>query len=142
MHIVFGGAFNGKREFVKERLPDEQVAWLEAAMPEQVSPFTVVAGVEIWVRQQLDQGIPEEEIWQEVQTALLVNKNNRQVWILTDINRGVVPLDLLERQQRDVVGRLYQFLFKEASNITRIWYGIPEKLKGADGYEDLYENGR
>lgn len=142
MHIVFGGAFNGKREFVKGRLTGEPVAWIEAAMPEHVSSFTVVAGVEIWIRQQLDQGKTEAEMMTEIQTALLLNKNNRQVWILTDINRGVVPLDPIERKQRDVVGRLYQFLFKEAASITRIWYGIPEKLKGADGYEDLYENGR
>jgi adenosylcobinamide kinase / adenosylcobinamide-phosphate guanylyltransferase len=140
MHIVFGGAFNGKREYVKEQLKNQKVSWYEEALPETVSSLAVVAGVEKWVEGQLRQGKKEEEIFMLVKSALRLLENSRQIWILTDINRGVVPIDPIERQQRDVVGRLYQFLFKEAESVTRIWYGIPEIIKGADGYENLHKN--
>ncbi|TWT03496.1 bifunctional adenosylcobinamide kinase/adenosylcobinamide-phosphate guanylyltransferase [Planomicrobium sp. CPCC 101079] len=140
MHIVFGGAFNGKREYVKALLGNQEVFWLEAAMPARSSLCTVIAGVEKWVKTQLEAEQSEAEILKSAKDAILLNESNRQIWILTDINRGIVPLEPIERQQRDVVGRLYQFLFKEAASVTRIWYGIPETLKGADNDEDLYKN--
>ncbi|TWT27621.1 bifunctional adenosylcobinamide kinase/adenosylcobinamide-phosphate guanylyltransferase [Planomicrobium sp. CPCC 101110] len=142
MHIVFGGAFNGKREYVREQLGNQEVSWFEGVMPERSPLFTVIAGVEKWVKLQLETGKSEKEILESASDALLLNESSRQIWILTDINRGIVPLDPIERQQRDVVGRLYQFLFKEAASVTRIWYGIPETLKGADDDENLYKNGR
>jgi adenosylcobinamide kinase/adenosylcobinamide-phosphate guanylyltransferase len=130
MHIVFGGAFNGKRDYVKASLKNEEAHWFEEALPETADPIAVVAGIEKWVKHQIINGKNEEEILKMVKDALLLN-GGKQVWILTDINRGIVPLDPVERQQRDVVGRLYQFLFKEAESVTRIWYGIPEIIKGA-----------
>ncbi|WKA54106.1 bifunctional adenosylcobinamide kinase/adenosylcobinamide-phosphate guanylyltransferase [Planococcus shixiaomingii] len=131
MHIVFGGAFNGKREYVKELLGNQSVSWHEASLPGTAASLSVIAGVEKWVKNMLEDGKSEEEIIKEARTAILLNESSRQIWILTDINRGIVPFEPLERQQRDVVGRLYQFLFKEAESITRVWYGIPEIIKGA-----------
>ncbi|PSL40595.1 adenosylcobinamide kinase /adenosylcobinamide-phosphate guanylyltransferase [Planomicrobium soli] len=140
MHIIFGGAFNGKREYVKTWLNDQEALWCEAEMPETGSLTMVIAGVEIWVKLQLEAGKSEEEVVESAKKALKLNGTSRQIWILTDINRGIVPIDPIERQQRDIVGRLYQFLFKEAESVTRIWYGIPEIIKGADEYENLHKN--
>jgi adenosylcobinamide kinase/adenosylcobinamide-phosphate guanylyltransferase len=140
MHIVFGGAFNGKRQGVKELLGNREVVWLEGELPSQTAPFLVVAGLEKWVKAQLENGRDEKDIAALVDEAISLQPFDQQLWILTDINRGLVPVNPLERKLRDVVGRLYQHLFKEADQITRIWYGIPQTIKGADGYENLYEN--
>lgn len=140
MHIIFGGAFNGKRQFVKERLSERDIVWHEGTLPEAPAPLTVIAGVEQWVREKLESGLDEEEILRLAMAAAAFRTAGRQVWVLTDISRGLVPADPLERQLRDVTGRLYQALFREAAHITRIWYGIPQKIKGADEDEDLYEN--
>ncbi|WP_236610139.1 bifunctional adenosylcobinamide kinase/adenosylcobinamide-phosphate guanylyltransferase [Planococcus halocryophilus] len=56
------------------------------------------------------------------------------------MNRGIVPTERIERELRDLVGRLYQLLFTEAQQITRIWYGIPQTIKGADQDENLHKN--
>ena len=140
MHIVFGGAFNGKRQWVKELVGNREHVWLEGELPDETAPFVVVAGLEEWVRAQLENGMDEQKIRNLVDGAVCKQPFNRQLWILTDMNRGIVPVDPLERQLRDVIGRLYQELFKKAEQVTRIWYGIPQTIKGADGHENLHEN--
>ncbi|MDN7244788.1 bifunctional adenosylcobinamide kinase/adenosylcobinamide-phosphate guanylyltransferase [Planococcus shenhongbingii] len=140
MHIVFGGAFNGKRQYVKELLKNREYVWLERELPDQAAPFRVVAGIEEWVKAQLENGIDEKAIMDLIVQSISLQPINQQIWILTDMNRGIVPVDPLERELRDVIGRLYQQLFKKADLITRIWYGIPQTIKGADEHENLYEN--
>lgn len=142
MHIVFGGAFNGKRRYVKELVGNEEAAWFEGELPNEAAPLAVIAGVEDWIKKQLQQGADEKTITCLVEQAISRQAPERQIWILTDINRGIVPADPLERELRDVVGRLYQQLFSTASSVTRIWYGIPQTIKGADGHENLHTNGR
>jgi len=48
---------------------------------------------------------------------------------VTDMGRGVVPMEKQARLLRDTCGRLYQALFAEAEQVVRIWYGIGEQLK-------------
>ncbi|MBB5179491.1 adenosyl cobinamide kinase/adenosyl cobinamide phosphate guanylyltransferase [Planomicrobium koreense] len=141
MHIVFGGAFNGKRQFVRGLPGCREAAWFEGELPRDSIPGAVVAGLELWVKRQLENGTDERELNRLVQDAI-AHQRPRQIWILTDINRGIVPADPLERELRDVLGRLYQQLFLQAASVTRIWYGIPETLKGADLHENLHKNGR
>lgn len=130
MHIVFGGAFNGKRQYVKDRLEGQVAQWNEGRLPEPSATEIniVIAGLELWVKQQLEQGFTEEYLMEQVKKTV-GREQTQQTWILTDLNRGIVPTERIEREMRDVLGRIYQFLFAEADSITRIWYGIPEKLK-------------
>lgn len=141
MHIIFGGAFNGKRQYAKERLAGMDGSWHEGSLPETGEANAVIAGLEHWVKKQLDQGSTEEQIMSQVKKTVSQKKRD-QIWILTDMNRGIVPADALERELRDVIGRIYQYLFAQAEHISRIWYGIPQTIKGADEDEDLYENRR
>lgn len=129
MHIVFGGAFNGKRQYVKDRLNGQAIDWNEGRLPESAAEaIVVIAGLEHWVKEQLEQGFSEEWLMAQVKKTVDCGQAE-QVWILTDLNRGIVPTGRIEREMRDVLGRLYQFLFAEAHSITRIWYGIPEQMK-------------
>lgn len=142
MQIVFGGAFNGKRQFVKNLINDREVEWHESRLPETAENSTVVAGIEKWVKQQLEQQATEKIITDRIKRLVEIQKGGKHIWILTDMNRGIVPADPLEREMRDIIGRTYQYLFAEAEKITRIWYGVPQTIKGGDTDENLYENGR
>nr|WP_255723436.1 bifunctional adenosylcobinamide kinase/adenosylcobinamide-phosphate guanylyltransferase [Sporosarcina sp. ACRSL] len=51
------------------------------------------------------------------------------IFILTDIGRGIVPMDAEQRALRDACGRLYQRLIAQADEVTRIWYGLAQTLK-------------
>ncbi|RAZ69483.1 bifunctional adenosylcobinamide kinase/adenosylcobinamide-phosphate guanylyltransferase [Planococcus maitriensis] len=137
MHIVFGGAFNGKRKYVKEQLKPDPSVWLEGELPQR-GETAVIAGLEQWIRKQLEQQCPEQDIIAAIRE--LAESAGDRIWILTDISRGIVPIDPLEREWRDVTGRSYQYLFGKAQHITRIWYGIPQTIKGDGRDEYLHEN--
>ena len=135
MHIVFGGAFNGKRQYVKNLLKGQKVDWFEGELPEKEggAAMAVIAGVDVWIKRQLENRMAEEQILEKIKQVLPQQESSRIIWILTDMNRGIVPIDPLEREMRDAVGRIYQFLFAQAEEITRLWYGIPQNIKGGDG---------
>ena len=126
MQIFIGGAHNGKRTYVKELLKAQaksNIPWMEGALPSPSDEPVVIAGLEKWL---LNCQLSEEEAIQQVMAAL---KNREVILILTDIGRGIVPMEAKQRQVRDTCGRLYQRLVEEADEVTHIWYGIPKKVK-------------
>lgn len=136
MHIFIGGAYNGKREYVKQWLDGQEVKfkWFEESLPEVGKEAVVIAGIENWLAKS---NLKEQHA---IEYILERCANRQVVFILTDISRGIVPIDKNQRQLRDECGRLYQRLFSEANEITRIWYGIAQTLKGGHEHENLYEN--
>ncbi|MCG7337306.1 bifunctional adenosylcobinamide kinase/adenosylcobinamide-phosphate guanylyltransferase [Sporosarcina sp. ACRSM] len=128
MHIYIGGAHNGKRAYVKKWLASRESEWFDGNLPdgrdaENSVGVLVLAGLEKWLA---TEDIPEEEA---VARVMEVIRNREVIIILTDIGRGIVPIDGKQRQLRDTCGRLYQRLIGEAEEVTRIWYGIPQILK-------------
>ena len=142
MHIVFGGAFNGKRQFVRNLIAGRDVEWHDGELLVAAGNSAVIAGMEKWVKRQLQQRATEQIIMEQIKQLAEFQKSGTHIWILTDMNRGIVPVDPIERELRDIIGRIYQYLFAEAEQITRIWYGIPQTLKGGDSDENIHENGR
>lgn len=59
-----------------------------------------------------------------------LDEQTNLICICTDIGRGIVPLKKEDRKLRDTCGRLYQQLFQKSEKVIRIWYGIPQLLKG------------
>lgn len=65
----------------------------------------------------------------------------KEVYVIaTEIGRGIVPMEASMRKLRDDVGRFYQQLFAVAESVTRIWYGIPQTIKGDVHNENLHKN--
>ena len=135
MHVIFGGAFNGKRAYVETLVHGKSVQWIDAGedvpvlLP--VTEVLVVFGVENLLEPNLNKWIEQIEQWDE-QLEVLV--------IATEIGRGIVPMEASLRQLRDEVGRFYQQLFSKAERVTRIWYGISQTIKGDDRNENLHKN--
>lgn len=134
MHVFIGGAHNGKRDYVKKWLTERgkhNVRWFEGNCPEASNPVNldasqtiVVAGIEKWLA---ETKLPEEAAVEYVMKSVSLQQDT--VLILTDIGRGIVPIDANQRKLRDTVGRLYQRLLTEADDVTRIWYGLAKPLK-------------
>lgn len=129
MRIFIGGAYNGKRDYVRNMLANEDVQWFEGALPTDVgtryshsSQTTVIAGIEKWLAETT---LSEAAASDAVMSAVA---GRDVVVILTDIGRGIVPIDAEQRQLRDACGRLYQRLIAEADEVTRIWYGLAQSL--------------
>lgn len=133
MHVFIGGSYNGKGQFVKQWLEEKgakNVRWYDG-----VIPVDAVPGETIVIRH-LESLLRTFSLSDEVSVATSVfeqlvalDKQHTLVIILTDLGRGVVPLDVKTRQLRDACGRLYQLLLKESKHVTRILYGLSETLK-------------
>ncbi|MFD1929403.1 bifunctional adenosylcobinamide kinase/adenosylcobinamide-phosphate guanylyltransferase [Sporosarcina siberiensis] len=125
MHIYIGGAHNGKRAYVRKVLKNQRVQWFEGELPDEVNSnqHFVVAGLENWL---LHTDLPEQQAIDLIVSSV---KGQNAVIILTDMNRGIVPMEAAQRNLRDVCGRLYQRLILEADEVTRIWYGLAQNLK-------------
>ena len=68
---------------------------------------------------------------QESKTVLLEEKDRWKdsVLICDDISCGVVPLDAETRAWREACGRMLSALSMEAETVTRIFCGLPQRLK-------------
>ena len=125
MHVIFGGAFNGKRAYVEQRIQGRSVQWLNVDADEHILlpniEVIVVFGVENLLEPKGKELLKKMEKWDELAEVLV---------IATEIGRGIVPMDASMRKLRDDVGRFYQQLFTKADSVTRIWYGISQTIKG------------
>lgn len=145
MHVVTGGAANGKATWVKEfyQLDEHQPhEWFNAYEEQQSitnlekkSGIVVIEGVEHWVFQWLEgenldaarrhgqQLIDQWLLWEKQE------ERNRIVIICTDISKGIVPMEKNMRNWRDVTGWFYQDLVRSSDKTHYIWYGIAKHLK-------------
>lgn len=128
MHVVFGGLFNGKTDYVKQRYVVD--SWIEdfwaVAVP---TDKTIVVQDFPLIAQPLCEIDEVEAAAQILARIEQFSQSNTVICICDDITRGVVPLDKVERQTRDILGRLYQQLFQQADSVTQIWYGLAKPLK-------------
>ncbi len=133
MHVIFGGAFNGKRAYVEQMVQGRNVQWLNVEEDAYVLlpnvEVIVVSGVEHLLQSKSNELLQRMEKW-HTQAEVVV--------IATEIGRGIVPMDASLRKLRDDVGRFYQQLFTKASRVTRIWYGISQTIKGDGQIENLH----
>lgn len=135
MQVYIGGAYNGKREYVKKQLasiPKESIHFFDGVLPNpEYSKKDVLILMNFEKLVPKFKGQPELEVAQDVINRIRVLEEQANViCILTDLGRGIVPLEEMDRFIRDCCGRIYQQLFQRASSVTRIWYGIPETIKG------------
>ncbi|WP_042463897.1 bifunctional adenosylcobinamide kinase/adenosylcobinamide-phosphate guanylyltransferase [Neobacillus dielmonensis] len=143
MHFITGGAFNGKRSWVKNNFNIMNSNWLSAyeghPLPVELDDITadliVLEGIEIWIK-----GLTEEHdaaqcrvIWNRCLThweRWEKTKNHQLILIGTDMTKGIVPIEKENRIWRDVTGWAFQDLAAKADKVDVIWYGINQTIKG------------
>jgi len=130
MHVFIGGAYNGKTAYVTQMLAEQQVAVMDGVLADVVPDCDalLIKNLEQWL---LSQNLEDDEkLIQQVLKRLQTFEETCSLYIIvTDMGRGVVPMEKQARLLRDTCGRLYQALFAEAQHVERIWYGIAERIK-------------
>lgn len=136
MHLVFGGAYQGKLDYAKERygygeadvyrcasFQRQEAAQCQAEVKVDYS-FKVIDHLEAFILNCVRCGKEAKEI-------LEMDRENWRdsVFICTDISSGIVPCDEEMRAWREMVGRTLMYLGKEAEEVTRMFCGIPQKIK-------------
>lgn len=134
MDLIIGGVCQGKGDFVKERYKLEEADICYCRYRDEEGELLIEAGIDFtkgaihglehFIRWCLHNGIEakdylekNKEIWQE------------KVLICTDLSSGIVPLEKELREWREMVGRTMVYLGKEAEEVTRLFCGIPQRLK-------------
>ncbi|MDR7077571.1 adenosyl cobinamide kinase/adenosyl cobinamide phosphate guanylyltransferase [Neobacillus niacini] len=142
MHFITGGAFNGKREWVKKAYGATALwisAYQDSPLPTDLfqldNDLLVLEGLEIWVkeltktndsyrcREIWNQTINHWKMWEQEKTQ------SKLVVIGSDITKGIVPVEKENRLWRDVTGWAYQDLAAQADKIDIIWYGCNQTIK-------------
>ena len=114
----------GMLEYALGLMPGAAVCDLAHDPAENAASADILCGVHLLVRDLLGAGESpagffEQNLpgWQD------------KILIGDEVGNGVVPIEPFERQWRDEVGRVYQLLARRASDVTRVWAGIPQALK-------------
>jgi adenosyl cobinamide kinase/adenosyl cobinamide phosphate guanylyltransferase len=134
MHLIFGGAYQGKLDYAKERyqLKEEDIFLCIAGEKGEGCP----SGPQIdWNKKAVDR--LEEFVLCCVRSgveAMEYLEVHREEWsdtifLCTDISAGIVPYDMELRAWREMVGRTLTYLGKEAEEVTRVFCGLPQKIK-------------
>ncbi|WP_240613573.1 bifunctional adenosylcobinamide kinase/adenosylcobinamide-phosphate guanylyltransferase [Pueribacillus theae] len=145
---MFGGAFNGKSNWIKKHYNKEleNAGWLSAYDSdfkreefENVDTFknvTILQGVENYIKMCIQPFSESDEIrkkfneqcdiWLEWEERSAI----RQLIIIgNDLSKGIVPIEKEDRIWRDLTGWCYQDLTTRSDRVDLIWYGISKRLK-------------
>lgn len=106
--FVTGPLFAGKKEYICKAL-----GWSEEDLARRG----------IWEVQNL--AGQEEDL-----EKLAKNLAQYEVVIATEVGGGVVPVDPVQRQNREAAGRLACLLAQRADRVIRVFCGLPQALKG------------
>jgi len=120
MILVTGGAAQGKLAWA---LAHSGYAG-EMASGDPHAPVPILTGLEETVRGVLEEGGDPE--------SLLPALRGKEYVLCREVGCGIVPADPGERAWREAVGRLCCQLAREADGVVRLWWGIPQWLKGGD----------
>ncbi|HLR52568.1 MAG TPA: bifunctional adenosylcobinamide kinase/adenosylcobinamide-phosphate guanylyltransferase [Candidatus Avamphibacillus sp.] len=145
MHVITGGAYNGKANWVKKtyELNNTSYTWLSAykstPCPEDLltydTPCIILEGVEQWIKKKIeekgstfnrDDGRVLIKRWLDWEKQ---DESHQLIIIGTDISKGIVPIKQEDRLWRDLTGWFYQDLVKHSERFDVIWYGINQQFK-------------
>lgn len=125
MILVFGGAYQGKLEYVIQNynIREEEIFYCDDSKEIDFSR-KVVYGLDRLILNIIKDGADPLEY---------VNKNienlKDKIIVCTDVSGGVVPTDPVMRQWREAVGRCMALLSRNAEKVVRIFCGIGTVLK-------------
>lgn len=125
MILIFGGAYQGKLEYVIQNygIQENEIFYCDNSNEIDFSR-KVVYGLDRLILNLIEDGADPLEY---------INKNldkiKDKIIICTDISGGIVPTDPVMRQWREAVGRCMALLAYGAERVIRIFCGIGTVLK-------------
>ena len=124
MVLVFGGAYNGKLDFVKEKFSINEDDIFYCGVNEIDFSKKVICGFHRFTY---------ENILKDINSLQYIKENinlfKDKIIISDEISSGIVPLKKEDRMWREETGKCLQYLSKESSCVYRIFCGIPTIIK-------------
>ena len=128
MIVIFGGAYQGKLEYAKEKFNicdedvyvcDESSTAIDNAMSKKV-----IYGLENFTFACVKAGLEAREV-----LAARRDELADKIIICADISQGIVPLDADQRAWREMNGRCMLWLGREADRVIRVFCGLGQDIK-------------
>lgn len=125
MELILGGAYQGKCAWAAEKfsLRPEEIRDLSQGLPQTMG--RCYCHLEALTRRAAEDGVPAQTLLSRLEPYLTEDS----VWIAREVGAGVVPMDAVTRQWRELHGQVTQALARRACHVTRIYCGLPEALK-------------
>ena len=124
MILVFGGAYNGKKDFIKEKFNINEEDIFYCSDGEIDFSKKVICGLHKFTYNNTLKNKSSLEYIKEN-----INLFKDKIIISDEISSGIVPLKKEDRIWREETGRCLQYLSKESSYVYRIFCGIPTIIK-------------
>lgn len=119
MILYVGGKAQGLEEAVKHRFPDN--ALILPALEEEIRRDLEARPISL-------EEVPRRaEEWKK--NVLSMEQKKLLVVVCREVGCGVIPMEKKEEIYRELVGRLQVLLAAEASEVWRVWCGIPERIR-------------
>ena len=122
MHLLIGGAWQGKTEYAKRRFALTDADFYTCEGTEIPRDARAICHLERFSRACVAAGRDPIAVWQALDPAA-------EVVICDEIFSGIVPLDAQDRLWREQTGRLLAALAQTAERVTRVFCGLPLELK-------------
>ena len=122
MVLIIGGAYQGKTEYAKKTysLQDADIFTCENT---GIDPNArAIRHLERFALACVRAGKEPAEVLNAIDLS-------DKILICEDISCGVVPMDDVEREWREAVGRMNAMLAAKAARVTRLFCGLPLELK-------------
>ncbi|WP_203290204.1 bifunctional adenosylcobinamide kinase/adenosylcobinamide-phosphate guanylyltransferase [Metabacillus sp. cB07] len=134
MHLIIGGAYSGKKAYVKSRWP--HAAWITAYSGNHLLDWKkiddgplVLEGFEQWIgTEDLTDLKAVRTQYSELLNELLERKQETII-IMLEIGKGIVPVSENERRLRDVNGWIQQDAAAICTDVHSVWHGLVKKVK-------------
>ncbi len=125
MILVFGGAYQGKKEFVANKFGYTLDDMFQCSEKEEIDfSKEVITDLENYIL---------GAIRRDENPLQFVNANKSKlkdkIIVITDVGSGIVPVSKEQRLFRDNVGKVTQILSRDSKEVYRVFCGIGEKLK-------------
>ena len=116
MHLIIGGAYQGKLTWVKTTYNIAEHETLDLTQNDPIPGYRCYLHLEALTRRD-----EHPERWLPVLESAIV--------LAREIGGGIVPLDPAERAWRERHGAMLQTLAARAERVTRVLCGLTEELK-------------
>ena len=120
MRLIIGGAFQGKKEYVKEQFGIREHQITDGAEADFDAIFRCVCMTQFhqWVKRGLQEG------W-------LLKENPQVILVSNELGYGVVPIEAFDREYRELTGRLCTRIAAKSRQVIRVICGIGTVIKDA-----------
>lgn len=137
MKLIIGGYAQGKLKYVLQnyclgadsvwegKLPTGKMQVGKASKENKMPASPVVINrFHVWFQERLKAGEAPEAVIREY-----VAENPDCIIISDEVGNGIVPVDALEREYRERLGRMLAELAQNAEEVVRVICGLGQKIK-------------